>query len=109
MSPLPVNDRDRSDVSEMQTGFIKIVILPLYSVLSTMFPQLQILVENINVNIQCWIACKPFLEEERKKNIHTMEILESEAVKNIIYEILTPYRNEQKKSELSINSTMEEA
>lgn len=83
------------------------VILPLYSVLSTMFPQLEILVQSINVNVQCWIACKPFLEEERKKNIHTMEILESEAVGKIIGEILAPYRNVENKSVLSIDSTLE--
>lgn len=102
-----MNDRDRADISDMQTGFIKIVILPLYSVLCTMFPQMEILLERINVNIQCWTACKPFLEEAKKKNIHTMEILESEAVRKIIYEILAPYRSEQTKSELSANSTLE--
>ncbi len=47
-------DREKLDVAKSQIGFIKFLVVPLFSTLQEVFPQIEEQSENINKNIVKW-------------------------------------------------------
>lgn len=47
-------DRDTADIPKDQVGFLSYIILPTFSILSDLFPNLQYLNDNVNANIEKW-------------------------------------------------------
>ena len=69
---LPVSflcDRNDVDIPKSQVGFIKAFVIPVYEVVSSMFPSLSVFLDNAKNNVEMWSN----LSKEGKKTGFTPE------------------------------------
>ncbi|EAY14486.1 3'5'-cyclic nucleotide phosphodiesterase family protein [Trichomonas vaginalis G3] len=59
----PLNDREHPDKPKSQIGFYNFVCLPLYNVVATIFPKLQVNADSVKSNLAVWME----LAEKKKK------------------------------------------
>jgi 3',5'-cyclic-nucleotide phosphodiesterase len=50
----PLNDRETSNKPKSQIGFYMFICIPLYTVVATLFPPLQVQVDSVNANLGRW-------------------------------------------------------
>jgi 3',5'-cyclic-nucleotide phosphodiesterase len=50
----PLNDRDKANKPKSQIGFYNFICLPLYTVLSNLFPPLEVLLNSVKANLEKW-------------------------------------------------------
>ena len=60
----PLNDRENPDKPKSQIGFYNFVCIPLYSVISRMFPQLEVNLNSVKSNLEVW---KSFSAPQQKQ------------------------------------------
>lgn len=79
---LPISflcDRDNTDVPKGQVGFLNYIIVPSFSILADIFPNLQFLCENVAANIDRWKK----LNEDGESRIDTIKTLNHRVTSSI--------------------------
>lgn len=73
--PVEMMDRENARIPELQIQFLEDIVIPVFELLSTMFPEVKYLYDASCNNKECWKRASEIFQEQRLKGHSSMEIL----------------------------------
>lgn len=78
----PLNDREHPDKPKSQIGFYNFVCIPLYQVVSRIFPHLEVNLDSVKSNLEVWMSMVPPPPQDEVKNESKPDVKKEESKLN---------------------------
>ncbi|KAG8247469.1 cGMP-dependent 3',5'-cyclic phosphodiesterase [Homalodisca vitripennis] len=84
VDPMEMMDREKAKIPDLQVEFLSHVVVPVYEVLISLYPETNPCLDSIQNNLVCWQKAIPYFQDQTKDGKSAMEILSDSKLDNIL-------------------------